>query len=141
LNGLETGAISQIVETIPGMTYQVTFDMSGNPDGGPAEKTMSVSADGISSQTFQYITGANTRTDMQWVSHTYYFMATDSTTLLTFASQTAGWFGPALDNVSMELTTQVCHQNSGKKGSKTLTIGVSAVAAHLDHGDYAGPCA
>jgi choice-of-anchor C domain-containing protein len=141
LNGLGTGAISQTVETIPGMTYQATFDMSGNPDAGAGVKLMSVSANGASSQTFQYITGTNTRDDMQWASHIYYFTATDSTTLLTFASQIEGWFGPVLDNVNVEITTQVCHRNSGKKGSKTLTVGASAVSAHLDHGDSPGPCA
>lgn len=31
--------------------------------------------------------------------------------------------------------TAVCH-----KGKKTLYVGDSAVDAHLNHGDYVGPC-
>lgn len=36
--------------------------------------------------------------------------------------------------------TQVCHRNMGKPGQKTLTVGASAISAHLDHGDVVGPC-
>jgi choice-of-anchor C domain-containing protein len=46
LNGGSTGAISQTFPTVPGLTYNVTFDMSGNPFSGPTVKTMSVSAGG-----------------------------------------------------------------------------------------------
>lgn len=34
----------------------------------------------------------------------------------------------------------VCHKPSGKKGGHTLSIGRSALPAHLGHGDYAGAC-
>ena len=44
-------------------------------------------------------------------------------------------------NCSLESTTQVCHRNNGRSGSKTLTIGESAIGAHLAHGDTLGPCA
>ena len=36
--------------------------------------------------------------------------------------------------------TQICHRNMGAAGQKTLTVGANAVAAHLAHGDTAGPC-
>ena len=35
---------------------------------------------------------------------------------------------------------QVCHRDNGKRGQRTLTVGASAVAAHVRHGDTAGPC-
>ncbi|MCA1623376.1 MAG: choice-of-anchor C family protein [Acidobacteria bacterium] len=138
----EAGQISQTLTTVAGWTYQVTFDMSGNPDGGCGVKEMSVSVDGLSSQSYTYDTclSGNTREDMKWAPNTYYFTATSSETVLTFTSLIAGFFGPALDNVNIEIVTQICHRNSGKKGSKTLTVGASAVAAHLAHGDSVGPC-
>ena len=34
----------------------------------------------------------------------------------------------------------ICHRNNGNQGSQTLTVGPSAVAAHLAHGDTAGAC-
>ncbi len=44
-------------------------------------------------------------------------------------------------NCALDATTQVCHRNNGRSGEKTLTIGESAVASHLAHGDTPGPCA
>ena len=41
---------------------------------------------------------------------------------------------------TFEATTQVCHRNFGRFEGKTLTIGESALAAHLAHGDTEGPC-
>ncbi|MCA1623774.1 MAG: choice-of-anchor C family protein [Acidobacteria bacterium] len=142
MNGLGAGQISQTLETVPGWTYIVTFDMSGNPDGGPCEKIMSVSAGDLTAQSYTYNTcfATNTRSNMKWESETFYFTATDSETVLTFASKIPGWYGPALDNVNVTVATQVCHRNNGNKGPKTLTIGEPAVAAHLNHGDSIGPC-
>ena len=68
-----------------------------------------------------------------------------STGLYTFQVKDYGYtFG----NTEIYLTTscssvnQVCHRNNGNGngGSRTLTIGGSAVAAHLAHGDTEGPC-
>jgi hypothetical protein len=36
--------------------------------------------------------------------------------------------------------TQICHRDFGKPGQKTLSVGPAALAAHLSHGDVAGPC-
>jgi choice-of-anchor C domain-containing protein len=56
LNGRQSGSVSQGFATTPGFTYQVTFSMSGNPDGSdlpkvisygvPPVKTLGVSANG-----------------------------------------------------------------------------------------------
>jgi hypothetical protein len=43
-------------------------------------------------------------------------------------------------NTTCSTVSQVCHRDNGRRGSKTLTIGGSAVAAHLGHGDTQGPC-
>ena len=105
LNGYSQGKISQTITTVPGLTYQVTFDMSGNPDGGPDLKEMSVSANGGSTQLYQYDTSVtnNSRQDMKWQSNSYYFVATGTSTVLSFANGIPGFgfFGPALDNVAI----------------------------------------
>lgn len=99
LNGNATGSISQTLTTVVGKSYKVTFDMSGNPDGLPSLKTLSVTATGTGSQTFSFTTGTNTHANMMWVGKSYTFVATTASTTLTFASTIAGAFGPALDNV------------------------------------------
>ena len=67
LNGGNTGAISQTFPTVPGLTYNVTFDMSGNPAGGPALKTMNVSAGGASTAySYDVIASGTTLANMKW---------------------------------------------------------------------------
>ena len=43
-------------------------------------------------------------------------------------------------NCLLEAASQICHRNFGNKGNRTLSVAESAVAAHLAHGDTAGPC-
>jgi len=43
-------------------------------------------------------------------------------------------------NTTCSTVSQVCHRDNGRRVSKTLSIGGSAVAAHLAHGDTEGPC-
>jgi hypothetical protein len=43
-------------------------------------------------------------------------------------------------NTTCSTVSQVCHRDSGRRVSKTLSVGGSAVAAHLSHGDTEGPC-
>jgi choice-of-anchor C domain-containing protein len=106
LNGNASGAISQTLDTTIGNTYVVSFSLSGNPAGGPPAKTLTVGASGAdpASYTFNVAVAGNTRTDMKWVTQTYSFVATDSTTVLTFTSTTSGNTGPALDNIDVTET-------------------------------------
>jgi len=109
LNGLASGSISQVLATVVGATYNVTFDLSGNPDSLPASdplyspslKDVQVSATGATPQDFTYDTSVkgNSLSNMKWEKESYSFVATGTSTTLTFASQIAGAFGPALDNV------------------------------------------
>lgn len=43
-------------------------------------------------------------------------------------------------NTTCSMVSQVCHRDNGRRVQKTLTVGGSAVAAHLSHGDTEGPC-
>ena len=140
MNGPTTGQIQQIIPTTPGVVYTIGFDMSGNPDGGPAVKVMTVTADGGQAGTFAYDVGqaGNTRADMRWKPKQYTFTAADENTVLAFTSNVPGNSGPALDNV--HFLEGICHRNFGKKGEKTLMVSPSAIPAHLAHGDTPGPC-
>ena len=155
LNGFYAkAAISQsITGTIPGVTYEVTFDLSGNPDGDPVTKSVTVGVNGnaATESIFTYTVNpfVNAHDNMLYASNTYYFVATSANTVLRFTSNTnfldgnASAFGPVLDNVAMApITAQICHLDSGKRTKKTIIVGLSAIAAHIAHGDPspAGPC-
>jgi choice-of-anchor C domain-containing protein len=101
LSGDGPGAISQTLATTISNTYSVSFDLSGNPTGGPAIKTLTVSATGAPTESFTYDTSiaGNTLKDMKWEARTYSFVATTTTTTLTLTSTTAGNAGPAIDNI------------------------------------------
>ncbi len=110
LNGLAQGSITQTIPTTVGATYDITFDLSGNPDSrsdvndplySPSLKDVAVIATGASAQNFTFDTSmkGNGLANMMWKPHTYTFVATATNTVLAFASQIPGAFGPALDNV------------------------------------------
>lgn len=106
LNGSGTGGIEQDLITVPAMTYLVEFDMAGNPAGPPLIKTLEVSA-GSASQTFTFdATGKEwlqENTQMGWTTMQWTFVADAGTTTLTFISLNQGCYGPALDNVRVNL--------------------------------------
>jgi len=110
MNGLAPGAISQVITGLTnGHQYEVTFDLAGNPAGGPTQKLLEVSAAGdVSDYTFD-ITG-HSLGSMGWIAEQFFFTADGSSDTLMFASLTTDpsgnptypmAFGPALDNVSI----------------------------------------
>jgi hypothetical protein len=78
----------------------VEFDLAGNFAGGPAVKTVQVSAAGTT-QTFTFDTTGKSQNNMGWDTKHWEFTATDTETVIEFASLTAGGYGPALDNVKV----------------------------------------
>jgi choice-of-anchor C domain-containing protein len=103
LSGNGPGAISQTLATTIGNTYVVTFFLSGNPEGAPAAKTLTVGASGADAKGYTFDIGAagNSRSDMKWSAQEYSFVATNSSSMLTFTSTTPGDIGPALDNIKV----------------------------------------
>jgi choice-of-anchor C domain-containing protein len=98
------GGVSQVVSTTPGMKYEVTFDMAGNPDGDPTEKWMFVAAIGSITppQPFGFDTTGHSTNLMGWETMQYTFVANSDNTTLQFVSMIQDSpYGPALDNVSM----------------------------------------
>jgi choice-of-anchor C domain-containing protein len=105
LNALGAGSISQVMDTVPNQTYDVSFWMSGNPSTPLGPKTMNVSATGTAAQEFTFDTAAaqNTKTDMKYPQKTFTFAATGTSTTLNFASTTTstvpGFAGPVIDDL------------------------------------------
>ena len=102
LNGSGTGGIEQDLITVPAMTYLVEFDMAGNPAGPPLIKTLEVSAGGAS-QPFTFDTSGTSHDNMGWTTKSWTFVADAGTTTLAFMSLDKGCYGPALDNVRVDL--------------------------------------
>ncbi|MSS72239.1 MAG: DUF5011 domain-containing protein [Candidatus Latescibacteria bacterium] len=99
LVGFNSGGIRQTIGTVPGQTYNVTFDMAANPSGANP-KTLRVSA-GAGSALFSFDWTGKTGTNMGWQNKTWSFVAASTWTVLSFenTSSTLGNAGPALDNV------------------------------------------
>ena len=100
LSRTNAGSISQTFDTILNQIYSVNFWLAGNPTGGPAIKTLRVSAPGTQ-QEYTFDTTGRTRTAMGWVEHEFLFTAASTSTTLTFASLNSTAYGPTLDNVSV----------------------------------------
>lgn len=112
LNALAPGSISQTVTGLTvGTRYRISFDIAGNPDGGPAIKSLEVDLDGMSQDTELFDTTGMSKSAMGWSSRSFDFTATNASQLLAFVSTTTAnsgnstypqAFGPALDNVSIQ---------------------------------------
>lgn len=102
LSGFSSGSLSQVLDTVIGTTYLVTFDLSGNPEGGLGNKIAVVSISGSLPDVKLYeVTAANSTTNMNWESFSYSFTAFATSSVLRFASAEYSPYGPALDNVSI----------------------------------------
>lgn len=113
MTGFSSGTVSQTFPTVIGHTYEVSFDMAGNPAGFPLEKHLDVSVGGAP-ESFTFDVTGKTLVDMGWETNTYEFTATSTSTTLSFASQDAGFFGAALDNVVV--TDALTDKDQCKKG-------------------------
>jgi choice-of-anchor C domain-containing protein len=128
------GGVEQTFATTPGATYQVLFDLAGNPDGGPAIKPLTVSAAGTS-QTYTFNTSGRSRSAMGWTTQTFIFTATSPATTLRFLSDgTASGntlFGAALDNVRVSETSPSAPGTpSATAGNAWATVTWSAPASN-----------
>jgi choice-of-anchor C domain-containing protein len=103
MTGYSAGTMSQTFPTTVGAKYIASFDMSGNPAGPPAEKSLNVDTGGAPTLfTYDVLGFGTTLADMKWETKMLPFTATAATTTLTFASLNSGYFGPAIDTVSVE---------------------------------------
>lgn len=93
--------VSQTFATTPGGMYDVSFDLSGNPQGGPTIKQLLVLVDSFS-QSYSFDTSGQTTTALTWTPIGFSFIATGSTATLSFVSLTGvpNSYGALLDNVA-----------------------------------------
>ena len=113
MSGVAAGTIvtATTFNTIPGAMYVVEIYLSGNPDSGRGLNDLQVVATtgpdpaDVFTQYFSYNTSTenNTKANMKWQLESWYFTAQGASTTLGFASLTCTAYGPALDNVSVEL--------------------------------------
>ena len=102
LSGNAAATISQtIAGLVAGKRYVLSFDMAGNTDSGPIVKTLLASVDGTS-DLFSFDTTGRSHGDMGWAGRQLAFVATGASALISFQSLSTGFYGPALDNVSVE---------------------------------------
>jgi hypothetical protein len=96
-SGDSAGGIYQDVPTTPGKKYTITYAESGNNQGSPAVKSLSVSFGGVLIATTTFNTAGNDA----YVIHSYQVVATSTSSRLQFTSNTTTLFGPLIDDVSV----------------------------------------
>jgi len=104
--GVQNGSIKQTIATTPNSIYELSFDLSGNPDGPPTIKTLDVTF-GNTTQVFTFDTTGISHDNMGWVVQSALFQASGSSTDLIFTDASAladgspTGFGAVIDNVSL----------------------------------------
>jgi choice-of-anchor C domain-containing protein len=111
LAALAPGSISQTLATTPGTTYRIFFDLAGNPDGPPTIKDLQVSA-AAATQSYTFDDTGATHAAMGWVTRSFDFTATASSTTLTFTDLDNTAFGPVIDNVRGDAVAAVPEPSS-----------------------------
>ncbi len=100
--GVSVGGIEQTFDTIPGQTYQVSFDLAGNYGGAPVVKPLTVTVAGVT-QNYTFDTTGKGATNMGWTRKSFTFAANSTSSTLGFVSNIGftGNAGAALDNVAV----------------------------------------
>lgn len=105
LSGNEPGTISQSLNLVAGQAYNLTFDFSGNPDGGAPLKVGQVSVGDLVNNYAVYDISAtgNTHSNMMYDHFSATFVA-GATNKLTFTSlnDPTDPFGLVIDNVNVQ---------------------------------------
>jgi choice-of-anchor C domain-containing protein len=102
LDGNSVGGISQSLSIGPG-SYQLSFWLSGNPDGGDPLKQLGVTVGDKVNSPFAFTTGSNSRPNsMGFIFETLSFNATGSTTLIfNSLDKDPSAFGPVIADVAV----------------------------------------
>jgi len=99
MDGNSPGSISQALSLGAG-NYILHFSLSGNPDNGPSTKFLQVSV-GNALQNFNYTTGANTHSNMNYLNESLAFNTTGATNLTFSSLSTGGFYGAVIGKVSV----------------------------------------
>lgn len=101
LNGLTSGGIRQVLETVPGKTYFLRFRVSGNWESTTSNRAFRVTAGPLSKSLAVARPTGWSRTNMRWRALSYPFIATSTSTTLTFTSTSTGSGGAVISEVSV----------------------------------------
>ncbi len=95
--------IYQDVVTIPGVQYEVSFAMAGNPYSGPQIMNMNVLWNGGLGGTFSHDTAGRSGPNMGWTVRSLIVVGTGLDRLQFQATSGAAAAGPAIDAVSVRV--------------------------------------
>jgi hypothetical protein len=102
MTGSSAGSVWQdIAGLVIGATYEISFAMASNSAGGSVLKLMNVAV-GNENSDYQFDRTGKSAQNMGWVYETFQFKADAATERLTFTSLEPGFYGPALDDVSIK---------------------------------------
>lgn len=98
-NGGTTGTISQTINTVVNHNYVLSFYLASPLNYGATTNILNVNINGTN-----YLFAKNPAgRPMDWTLNTINFLASSATTTITFSSINAGaYWGPVLDDVSLE---------------------------------------
>jgi choice-of-anchor C domain-containing protein len=101
------GGIQQTFDTVPGTTYQLSFDLAGNYAAPPVVKPLAVTVNGVTTNYTFDTTGRGLLT-MGWTTKTLTFVAGSTTSTINFVSDVSASggtlnAGAALDNVQVTI--------------------------------------
>ena len=121
------GGVTQFINTVPGQTYSVTFDLSahGFLYAGTA-RTATVSAAG---QSAEFIGIAGNTSNMNYKPQQWQFRADSTTTELGFYSYRGDSYGPVLDNV------KVCPILGTNDRRQVVSLAAGQVASNQNFGN------
>jgi choice-of-anchor C domain-containing protein len=100
LSGNAAGAIQQSFNAAAG-TYSLQFYLSGNPDGSPTTKQITVSVGGTTHDFFYTLGGTNSKSNMNYILESLAFHSAGGSNLLTFTSDTDSAFGGVIGGVNV----------------------------------------
>jgi len=131
LNGEDSaGGVVQTLETTPGNSYSVCFDMAGNPVDGPRTVSMRVAAAGYY-EDFTFNTAGHDTDNMGWTTKMWSFIANSGSTDLEFYSLDApSPYGPALDNVRFCTPTPTPTNTATRTPTPTATNTPTSTPTH-----------
>jgi choice-of-anchor C domain-containing protein len=114
------GGIQQTFETVAGRTYDVFFELSGNPMGGSTLKDLRVSV-GNFTQDYTFDSTGQAENNLIWDHIRFSFVATGATSTLSFASLSGSGssYGALIDHVRVHSTPD--------PGSTLLLLGMGLI--------------
>lgn len=106
LNSGGPGTISQTFTTVSNQLYSLTFSLGGNFFANPNPKTGTVSAGSLVNQSLSFTNASiysfsDNPGPMNWISQSFNFTASGTSTTLTFTGTNSGAAGLALDNIAV----------------------------------------